>query len=182
MAAAGTLGKEQQPAYVAMLATFAKENPDLNLDAYRRGIVKDKWDELLQCDYATSEERSKLLDDITPDDLRPATIEATDTLRNHLRESSLPRLPTSAPALVIYGGQDALIPSAWTNAALQRACALGDVVEINLQPDKGHSDIDVSSGFQWITDRFNGEPAPNSCLTLVAPEAPAAQTPVDEGQ
>jgi pimeloyl-ACP methyl ester carboxylesterase len=182
MAAAGTLGKEQQPAYVAMLAAFAKEHPDLNLDAYRRGIVKEKWDELLRCDYAAADERSKLLDVITPDDLRPATIEATDTLRNHLRESSLPRLPTTAPALVIYGGQDALIPSAWTGAALRRACELGDVVEINLQPDKGHSDVDVSRGIPWVADRFNGAPAPNSCLTLVAPEAPAAQTPVDEGQ
>jgi pimeloyl-ACP methyl ester carboxylesterase len=189
MAAAGTLGKEQQPGYVAVVATFAKENPDLDLDAYRRGIVKEKWDQLLQCDFATSEERSKLLDDITPDDLRPATIEATDTLRNHLRESSLPRLPTTAPALVIYGGQDALIPSAWTDAALQKACELGDVVDINLQPDKGHSDIDVSSGITWVAGRFNGEPAPNSCRTLVTPpapeepdEEPQEQTPADEGE
>jgi pimeloyl-ACP methyl ester carboxylesterase len=189
MAAAGTLNKDQQPAYLALLATFANENPDLNLDLYRRGTVKENWDLLLQCDYETSEERARVVDVIGPDDLRPASDEATDTIRNHLRESSLPRHATTAPALVIYGGQDALIPPEWTDAALQRACKLGDVVDINLQPDKGHADIDVSNAIPWVADRFNGVPAPNSCQGLVASAASevpvgsaAGQTVLDEGR
>ncbi len=149
-AVAGTLGKEQQPAYAALLAVFAWENPAVDLDQYRRGVVKDRWDLLMSCDYANSKERTKVIKTITPDDLRPASGEAADAIREHLRESSLPRRPTTVPALVIYGGQDALIPPVWTDAALQRACELGDVVDINMQPDKGHADIDIRRAFAWV--------------------------------
>ena len=121
-AAAGTLTKEQGPAYLALLATFKSEHPDLDLDQYRRGIVADKWDLLLRCDFATNDQRSEAIDQITPDDLRPDSVEATDWLRERLRAASVPQRPTTAPALVIYGGQDVLIPPVWTDAALQRAC------------------------------------------------------------
>jgi pimeloyl-ACP methyl ester carboxylesterase len=172
------LSKEQQPAYQALLATFKNEDPGLNLDDYRRGIVADKWDALLQCDFAKADQRAQIVDQITPDDLVPSSVAATDVLRDHLRTSSLPRRPLAAPAYVIYGGQDVLIPPAWTDAALQRACESGDVVRIDLQPDRGHSDVDVSPVMGWLADRFRGDPAPNSCDAYVA-SAPSTSTPED---
>lgn len=188
-AAAGTLGKEQQPAYQALLEVYSWENPGVDLDQYRRGAVQENWDLLLQCEFATSQERDQAIEQITPDDLRPASPEAATAMRDHLAESSLPRSPLTAPALVIYGGQDALIPPAWTDAALQRACEMGDVVDINLQPDKGHGDIDVSSTLPWIADRFAGVPAPNSCQSFIAPPVteapvvgPAEDVPANEGE
>ena len=169
MAANGTLSPEQRPAYIALLATWAKENPAVDLDQFRRGAAQRDWDLLLQCEFATSEQRSRALDDVGPDDLRPSSIEGTDAVRGHLLRSTLPRSQTTAPALVIYGGQDALIAPAWTDAALQRACEMGDVVDINLQPDKGHADIDVSSTLPWVADRFNGVAAPDSCPSFLPP-------------
>lgn len=183
-AAGGTLTKEQQPAYQALLEALKNEHPDVNLDDYRRGIVSHSWDELLQCDYAKADERARLVDQITPDDLRPSSVEATDALREHLAEASLPRQPLTAPALVIYGGQDALVPPSWTDVALQRACELGDVIRIDLQPDKGHSDVDISPVMAWIGDRFRGDPAPNSCPSFITPPTPALEEPevtVEEG-
>ncbi|MDT5178559.1 MAG: hypothetical protein QOJ95_2757, partial [Mycobacterium sp.] len=167
-AAAGTLSKEQEPAYQALLASFKAENPGMNLDQYRRGVVADKWDLLLRCDFDTNDQRNDAIDQITPDDLRPDGVEATDWLRERLRAASVPQRPTTAPALVIYGGQDVLIPPVWTDAALQRACEMGDVVQIDLQPDKGHAEIDVNAAFPWVADRFRGDPAPNSCESFVA--------------
>jgi pimeloyl-ACP methyl ester carboxylesterase len=168
-AAAGTLGKEQQPAYAALLTVFAWENRAVDLDEYRRGVVKDQSELLTSCDPARSQERDKVIKSITPDDLRPASVEATDAIREHLRESALPRSPTTVPALVIYGGRDQLIPPAWTDAALQRACAMGDVIDISMQPDKGHADVDIRKAFGWVLARFKGEPAPNSCVSFNAP-------------
>lgn len=178
-AADGTLSREQQPVYQALLASYAKEFPAVDLDQYRRGIVEDEWNLLLQCDFATSEQRSEVLDHVTADDLRPANPEAADALRTHLGSSTLPRVPTTAPALVIYGGLDTLIPPAWTDAALRRACELGDVVDIGLQPDKGHADVDVSSTFPWIADRFSGVPAPNGCASLPEFDAPEGSALVE---
>jgi pimeloyl-ACP methyl ester carboxylesterase len=180
------LSKEQEPAYQALLAALKNEYPDLNLDDYRRGVVADKWDALLQCDFAKSDERAQIVEQITPDDLLPASVAATDTLRDRLRAASLPRRPLVAPALVVYGGQDVLIPPAWTDTALQRACEMGDVVRIDLQPDRGHSDVDVSPVLGWIADRFRADPAPNSCESFITPPPPPpapeeVQTPVEDG-
>ena len=169
LAAEGALSPDQRPAYMALLATWAKEDTGVDLDRFRRGVVKQKWDLMLQCEFATSDERSRALGEVTPDDLRPAAIEDANAFRDHLLRSALPRGRTTAPALVIYGGQDALIAPAWTDAALQRACEMGDVVDINLQPDKGHADIDVGSTLPWVADRFAGVPAPDSCPAFVPP-------------
>lgn len=167
-AAAGTLTPEQAPALPLILSWLKKAYPDLNLDDYRRGIVQDKWDVLLACQGPKAAERDKITDQITPDDLRPSTPEAVETLRSYLQKMSLPQGPAAAPMLVIYGGQDNLVPSQWTDRALTSACGLGDVIDIQTQPDKGHTDIDVSSAFSWINNRFKNEPAPNSCLSFDA--------------
>jgi hypothetical protein len=37
------------------------------------------------------------------------------------------------------------------------------VVEWDLQPDKGHGDIDISRQIQWLMDRFAGKPVKNDC-------------------
>lgn len=179
------LSKDQEPVYQALLAAAKNEYPDLILDDYRRGVVAANWDALLQCDFGKSGERAKILDQVTPDDLVPSSVAAADTLRNHLRASDLPRGPLTAPALVIYGGQDVLVPPTWTDAALQRACEMGDVVRIDMQPDRGHSDVDVSPVLGWIADRFTADPAPNSCESFITPppssEQGEVQSPIPDG-
>lgn len=176
LAVDGTLTPDQRPAYLALLATWAKENPAVDLDQFRRGVAERDWDLILQCEFDANQQRSAALDELTPDDLRPSSAEAANAMREHLLRSALPRTRASAPALVIYGGQDALIAPAWTDAALQRACEMGDVIDINLQPDKGHADIDVSTTLPWVAGRFNGEPAPDSCPSFVPPPDDVAPT------
>jgi acetyl esterase/lipase len=183
-AAAGQLTPEQAPALPLILSWLKKAHPELNLDDYRRGIVADNWDTLLACSGPKAAERDKVTDQIAPDDLRPSSPEAVETLRDYLQKMSLPQGPAAAPMLVIYGGQDNLVPSSWTDRALTAACGMGDVIDILTQPDKGHSDIDVSSAFGWINDRFRGEPAPNSCTSFTAAQrlgATAEQGLGDDG-
>jgi hypothetical protein len=81
--------------------------------------------------------------------------------------------------LVIYGGDDQLIAPAWTDGALRRACEMGDTIDILMQPNKGHTDVDIGTVVPWITDRFAGVPAPNSCRSFLAPSPAAAD---EEGQ
>ncbi|GAB7071629.1 lipase [Mycobacterium hodleri] len=166
-AANRALSKEQEPAYQALLASLKNEDPTLNLDDYRRGVVAEKWDVLLQCDFRDIDERTRAVGEITSDDLVPSSPAAADALRDLLRADDLPRRPLTAPAFVVYGGQDVLIPPSWTDAALQNACDMGDVVRVDMQPDRGHSDVDVSPVLPWIADRFAGDPAPNSCGSFI---------------
>jgi Secretory lipase len=159
----GQLTKEQKLALTAYLASLKKENPDFNLDDYRRGIARDKWDMLLACQGPGDQEPAKVADQITADDLRPSGPAAADTLRGFVHKTNLPQGPTAAPMFVVYGGQDPLIPAAWTERALDRACRMGDAIHIEMQPDKGSADIGMSSAFAWIRDRFTGVPATDDC-------------------
>ncbi|BBY79694.1 putative lipase [Mycolicibacterium pulveris] len=171
-AAGGQLTAEQMPALVVLLETLHRAYPDFPLDDYRRGFVKDNWDTLIACDGPEAAERAGLTLQLSGADLVPSTPQALDTLRAHLQRMSLPQHPTSAPMLVLFGGEDALVPQAWTEHALRAACGMGDVIDIQLQPDKGHAAIDVSSAFGWVNARFRGEPAPDSCLGLAPMGAP----------
>ena len=167
-AAAGSLSKEQYAILQLILASLAAENPSLNLQDYRRGGVAEHWDVLASCHTEDAAARAAAIEKITPDDLRPASPQAEATLQGLLAKRSLPKEPTSAPMLVMYGGQDTLLPPDWTNKALAAACRLGDVIDIMFQPTKGHADIDVASSYDWIKDRFDGVPAPNSCPSFIS--------------
>jgi len=167
-AAAGALTKDQQLALQAYLASLKAEYSDFDLDPFRRGIVQEKWDVLSACAGPAAEERLKVADQITADDLRPSNPEAVDTLRGFLEKTTLPQGPTTAPMLVIYGGQDPLMPAEWTDRALLRACKMGDVIQIQLQPERRGPDIDLPAVMGWINARFNGDPAPNDCAAFMA--------------
>ncbi|MGE2725514.1 lipase family protein [Mycolicibacterium pulveris] len=171
-AAAGQLTPEQLPALVVILESLHRTHPDFAIEEYRRGFAKDHWDTLIACDGPEAAERAALTPRLTGEDLRPSTPQAVDALRALLQHMSLPKRPTTAPMLVLYGGNDALVLPQWTDTALRAACAMGDVIDIVPQPDRGHADIDVSSAFGWVNARFRGEPAPDSCLSLAPPGAP----------
>lgn len=177
-AAAGSLTTDQELALQAFLAALSSEYPyEFSLDDYRRGVVLQNWDLLLGCQDGTSAQRAAVAAQITPDDLRPASPTAVDTLRGYLQKTNLPQGPAQAPMLVIYGDQDPLIPAGWTDRALDRACAMGDVIQIQLQPDKGHAQINRTAALGWIADRFNSVPAPNDCESFTATYKPPATDP-----
>lgn len=162
-AAAGTLTADQGPLLQWILYALAQENPQLNLDDYRRGVVAQNWAVLSSCAPDTASRRAEVAQRITADDLRPSSPAATDALRGYLAKMSVPQQRSTAPMLVIYGGRDELISSAWTKQALDRTCSMGSTVEYYLQPDKGHGDIDAAVAFDWIRQRFDGDPPLNAC-------------------
>jgi alpha-beta hydrolase superfamily lysophospholipase len=167
-AAAGALTNDQKLTLQAYLAALKNEYPDFNLDDYRRGIVRDKWDALLACQGPAAQERRQLADQITADDLRPDGPAAADTLRGFLQKTDLPQGPTAAPMLVLYGGPDPVIPPRWTDQAVDRACKMSDVIQIETRPQSEGADIDRTPAFDWIRNRFNGDPARDDCPSFIA--------------
>jgi S-formylglutathione hydrolase FrmB len=167
-AAAGTLSTEQKIAYITYLNALSKEHNDFNLEDYRRGIVAQNWDLLLGCESEQAAQRSAIIAQITPDDLRPATPDALAILHGYLQKTNLPQGPTSAPMLVVFGTGDPLIPAEWTQRALDRACAMGDVIAIQKQPDDSPATVDPTTVLNWIAGRFADTAAPNDCAAVSA--------------
>jgi S-formylglutathione hydrolase FrmB len=172
-AAAGTLNPEQKLTYVRFLAALQTEHPyDLKLDDYRRGAAQQNWDALLSCHGS---DPTALVAQIPPEDLRPATPAAVETLRGYMQKTTLPQGPTSASMYVIYGGRDPVIPAAWTERALTRACQMGDGLQIAHWPDSGQ--VDPAAAVGWIADRLKGMGSANDCASfLAARNEPATST------
>jgi acetyl esterase/lipase len=75
-------------------------------------------------------------------------------------------LPTDLPVLITQGAADRLVLPAVTQAYVQRLCNAGSSVEYTEYPGVHHGFIGSDSAVQavdWMTDRFEGKPAPSTC-------------------
>ncbi|WP_246240411.1 lipase family protein [Mycolicibacterium madagascariense] len=162
-AAAGTLTKDQALALQWALVSLSRLHPELDLDDLRRGSAAKDWDALSGCAGADVLARESAAAELGAFDLAPATPAAADELRGLLRRWALPQRPLSAPMSVIYGSDDPLITPASITAALQRACAMGDVIAWREEPGRGHVDLGVGDQFDWLMQRFANQPAVDDC-------------------
>ncbi|MET4431912.1 lipase family protein [Mycolicibacterium sp. 624] len=166
----GTLTTEQRMVLLQVLGALSDESADFRLDDYRHGLAKDQWDVLMACKGPQVRERDELANQVSNDDVRPTDQAAVDRLRVRLQAMSLPKAPATAPLLIVYGGQDQLVPPVWTDRAIDAACRRGDIIAIELQPDRGHADVDGGTAFPWINQRFAGDPARNDCPAFIGPQ------------
>lgn len=162
-AQAATLTHEQVPALQLIIESLARLHPDINRDDYRRGVAAAQWDALSACSGPEVHNREAAVNALGPGDLAPRTPEAADRLRKYLAQWALPQQRLSAPLSVVYGEKDEYIDTEWTTAAISRACRLGGTVVWDLQPGKGHGDLDVGNELDWLKDRFQGKPVTSEC-------------------
>lgn len=162
-AQAGTLTSDQMLAYPLIIESLARRFPDLNRDDYRNGWAARTWGALTACSGPLVNQRPAAAAGLGPAQLVPSSPAAATRMRDQLQRWALPQEPLSAPMYVVYGSNDTLIDAQWTTDAIARACALGGTITWQLQPGKGHGDIDFSQALSWIVDRFAGKPATNDC-------------------
>lgn len=163
MAEDGSMTSTQAAAYTAMLITQGRAHPDLDLNLYRRGSAAKNWDALAQCYGPRLEERNRAVQELKPDDLKPATPQATLRLQQLLEAMAVPKRKAEAPMLVIYVGKDEFIKPEWTKKAIQDACRLGTKIAVDFQPDRSHGTFDGSRIVPWLLERVAGKPIANSC-------------------
>ena len=84
-------------------------------------------------------------------------------------------LPPDIPVLITQGAVDRLVLPQVTRAYVQRLCAAGSTVMYQEWPGVHHGLIGSDSALEavaWITDRFDGKPAPNTCPAAASPRSP----------
>ncbi|OZC81327.1 lipase [Rhodococcus sp. 06-418-5] len=162
-AANETLTRAQYPLLMYALHSLAISHPEMNLDDYRSGFAKERWDDLLECVPPGSLDVPELQTQLEPADLKPVSAEATDRLRGYLSDMALPQQGSTTPLLVMYGSEDDLILEPWTERALQRACDSGDLVEYELHQGEGHGNLDSSRSLPWVKGMFAGQRPVNTC-------------------
>lgn len=163
LAEAESMTPTQAAAYSAMLITQGRADPDLDMDLYRRGSAEKNWDALAQCYGPRLDERNRAVQEIKPEELKPATPAATRELQNRLEAMAVPKRKADAPMLVIYVGKDEFIKPEWTKKAIEDACRLGAKIDVDFQADRSHGTFDAARVPAWLQDRLAGKPIADSC-------------------
>nr|WP_240963056.1 lipase family protein [Antrihabitans stalactiti] len=157
----------QQIFLPSLIAGLQVLHPELNPDDYMHGNLAANKAILLACTGPDADRKLSVALKLKKEDSRPSSTEAKDRMATWLRDLALPKTKAAGPMLVVVGEHDPVIFPQWTRAAVQRACALGDVVEWESRADEGHGDSRAIPGaVAWIVDRVAGAPAPNSCGQL----------------
>ena len=63
---------------------------------------------------------------------------------------------------VAYGARDDIVLPQWTADAVRAACALGDRVVAQEQPEQGHN-VSDDSAMQFLAAEFAGASVPSTC-------------------
>ncbi len=69
----------------------------------------------------------------------------------------------AVPVLVVQGALDDIVDPADTQAMVQRYCALGTAVELQIKPEAKHGVMSDQPFVGWIEARLAGEPAKPTC-------------------
>jgi pimeloyl-ACP methyl ester carboxylesterase len=162
----GTLTTSQKVLLPMVLEGVRVVHPDLDIDDYLHGDMRRRMDVFTECAGEDEGLKARIAEAAKPADTMPSSPEAAQRLRDWLGEFSVPQRPATAPMLVAYGGDDQVILPAWTEDAVRRACAMGDVIDAHLAPGQGHGVLELGSlPTDWLRSRFTDTPAPNTCAT-----------------
>ncbi|MGW0452008.1 lipase family protein [Gordonia sputi] len=163
LADANAMSSEQQAIYPMVVEGVHRVDPSLPLSDYLGTAAVSRIDALVGCDR---DARRKATDGISPSDLRPASTQAADRLREYLRRIALPQKLLTAPLLVVNGLNDQTILPSWVRGATQRQCDTGGRVVHYEIPGVGHSDLTPNKDVtNWMTQRFLTDAAPSNCRT-----------------
>ncbi|QMU20914.1 lipase family protein [Gordonia rubripertincta] len=162
--ATGTLTPDQISFLPLILTGLKTVHPELDIDDYLRGPIRETLGTFLQCSDAAIVPKQNIVDRTTPADYRPVDDAATDRLRGWLGEASLPQGRTSGPAMIVYSSADAVILPAWTKRAIEQACGEGDLITTVVVDGQSHGILDVgSSSADWVEAVSEGRPVRDSC-------------------
>ncbi|WP_253662502.1 lipase family protein [Williamsia maris] len=160
----GTLTTNQKIELPLVLTGLQVTHPELRLDDYLRGSMRSALSVFLTCAGDQTVLKQTIASRSPRSDVEPVDDAAAQRLRGWLRDAALPGERAPAPMFVAYGTADDVVLPAWTVAALRRACALGDVVQVVPAPGQGHGTLDLGAvPAEWILDRLAGRAAPDSC-------------------
>ncbi|SDU84250.1 lipase family protein [Gordonia westfalica] len=162
--AAGTLTPDQIAFLPLILTGLRTVHPELHIDDYLRGPIRDTLGTFLECSDTAIMQKQDVVKRTTPADYRPVDDAATDRLRGWLGEASLPQGRASAPMMVVYSSADTVILPSWTERAVEQACGEGDLITTVVVDGQSHGILDVgSSTADWVEAVSEGRSVRDSC-------------------
>lgn len=158
----GTLTTPQKEMLPYLLYGAEQVDPSIDPNAYSGSVAQDNSELLLSCDSGGADARKQAVEAMAPDEFAADSAESEQKLLDVIGRNTLPQVRTEVPMYVAYGALDDVILAQWTADGIEKACALGDSVVAEEQPEAGH-DVSDEAAISFISDRFAGRPVTSTC-------------------
>ena len=158
----GTLTRPQKELLPYLLYGAQQVDPTVDPKDYSGSVAEANSELLLTCQGGDTDAKESAVQAMAPDEFAADSEQAEQKLLDLVGRYTLPQVPTQFPMFVAYGAQDDIVLPQWTAAGVERACALGDSIVAQEQPEQGH-DVSDKAAMEFLAAEFAGQSVPSTC-------------------
>ena len=158
----GTLTDPQKELLPYLLYGAQHVDPSIDPKDYSGSVAEANNELLLTCQGGDTEAKERAVQAMAPDEFAADSIESEQRLLDTIGRYTLPQVRSETPMFVAYGAKDDIVLPQWTREGVERACALGDSIVAQEQPEQGH-DVSDEAAMQFLAAVFAGQSVPSTC-------------------
>ncbi|OZF36074.1 hypothetical protein CH296_07215 [Rhodococcus sp. 14-2496-1d] len=158
----GTLTRPQKELLPYLLYGAEQVDPSIDPTDYSGSVAEANNELLLTCSGGDTGGKERAVQAMAPDEFAADSTESEQKLIDVVDRYTLPQVRTEVPLFVAYGAKDDVVLPQWTADGVEKACALGDSVVAQEQPEQGH-DVSDEAAMQFLAARFAGQTVPSTC-------------------
>ncbi|OZC81368.1 hypothetical protein CH274_11160 [Rhodococcus sp. 06-418-5] len=158
----GTLTRPQKELLPYLLYGAEQVDPSIDPTDYSGSVAEANNELLLTCSGGDTAGKERAVQAMAPDEFAADSTESEQKLIDVVDRYTLPQVRTEVPLFVAYGAKDDVVLPQWTADGVEKACALGDSVVAQEQPEQGH-DVSDEAAMQFLAARFAGQTVPSTC-------------------
>ena len=158
----GTLTGPQKELLPYLLYGAQQVDPAIDPKDYSGTVAEANNELLLTCQGGDTEGKKRAVQAMAPDEFAADSAESERKLLDVIGRYTLPQVRTEVPMFVAYGAKDDIVLPQWTADGVERACALGDSMVAQAQPEQGH-DVSDKAAMEFLAAVFAGQSVPSTC-------------------
>lgn len=158
----GTLTRPQKELLPYLLYGAEQVDPSIDPTDYSGSVAEANNELLLTCSGGDTAGKERAVQAMAPDEFAADSTDSEQKLIDVVDRYTLPQVRTEVPLFVAYGAKDDVVLPQWTADGVEKACALGDSVVAQEQPEQGH-DVSDEAAMQFLAARFAGQTVPSTC-------------------
>ncbi|MDV6260115.1 alpha/beta hydrolase [Rhodococcoides yunnanense] len=158
----GTLTTPQKELLPYLLYGAQQVDPALDPKDYSGSVAEANNELLLTCQGGDTEGKARAVQAMASDEFAADSAESEQKLLDVVGRYTLPQVRSEVPMFVAYGAKDDIVLPQWTADGVERACALGDSVVAQEQPEQRH-DVSDEAAMQFLAAVFAGQSVPSTC-------------------
>ncbi|OZF51353.1 alpha/beta hydrolase family protein [Rhodococcus sp. 14-1411-2a] len=158
----GNLTRPQKELLPYLLYGAQQVDPSIDPMDYSGSVAEANNELLLTCSGGDTDGKERAVEAMAPDEFAADSAQSEQQLLDVIGRYTLPQVRTEVPMFVAYGAKDDIVLPQWTADGVEKACALGDPIVAQEQPEQGH-DVSDEAAMQFLAAVFAGQTVPSTC-------------------